>query len=577
MERLQQEVLTSELKQLWSIHAMGSELSIEASVPTGWHRSGSHNSRRNTQLQLGMREKDVGELPSLRNKDTRQAAMNTDVDSGQVDRDDKFVFISHTGRDRVKDLIAGPTFWFLTNVLKVSAFVDNRSIAAGKVVIEELAEAAQKCTHALIILSPNFRKRKYCVMELNTFMRRHQDEDGICVVPALWKRFDLDDFPDDVRGLAWIQHDPLDEADYITQTLWPNLARRLGCNQKIGQDPYLNEEYLLSYIDCHRSVPAPLVAFAKRHYRFRLPVVQRLLIPIIPLLKRRPLSSVGGGQDIPPQEPLIVGVMFSRCYMDDNEEWNDRIRRRRNHITSNLGYLVKHGRIVHGDIALTEQRVGFLGLGKAVVRLECEIELEDMNDGVKSALRSIRQLLVEAGTGENEMKDLLYGTAWKGSIEILLTARNAVFEKLWEATKIVGSKLRVCGRLVPFDLIPAFVVQGLPVDQCGTEHSDGHLLLSSIHDMCLLLPTSPTARGKLVAGGVPSMMWDTVEPKSLSRFLKVAKRISVGESLPSFEPSADSVLVENLVRGAVPTLTCLDDDESSCCTEARSSTRRSHR
>jgi len=93
-----------------------------------------------------------------------------------------YVFLSHTGRDGVKEDIARPTHWFLQNVLNIDAFLDDEDAIWSDGKMRALIEHAYRCTHALVILSPSFRQQRYCIMELNTFMSRSD----VHVMPALW-------------------------------------------------------------------------------------------------------------------------------------------------------------------------------------------------------------------------------------------------------------------------------------------------------------------------------------------------------------------------------------------------------
>jgi hypothetical protein len=136
---------------------------------------------------------------------------------------ESYVFISHTGKDNVKELIARPVHFFLEKVVKVKAFLDDGSIRAGTDKTEVLAAAAYRCTHALVVFSPSYRSRRFCVKELNTFMKRHSQRDGIRIIPTLWGVSDLNDYHADVSELAWVACTSTSIVDFLVQFLWPEL------------------------------------------------------------------------------------------------------------------------------------------------------------------------------------------------------------------------------------------------------------------------------------------------------------------------------------------------------------------
>jgi len=135
-----------------------------------------------------------------------------------------YIFLSHTGRDGVKEEIARPTYWFLTKILGVRAFLDDLSLLPGDKVTEALMPRAYECSHALVILSPKFRERKFCVRELNTFMARRRVNDGIRVLPALWLIENVDGYHSDVDDIIWIGNRGIKSCvKYLVEILWPAL------------------------------------------------------------------------------------------------------------------------------------------------------------------------------------------------------------------------------------------------------------------------------------------------------------------------------------------------------------------
>jgi WD40 repeat protein len=139
--------------------------------------------------------------------------------------EEPYVFISHTGKDNVKELVARPVHFFLEKVLKVKAFLDDGSVLAGTDTTEVLAANAYRCTHALVVFSPSYRTRRFCVKELNTFMKRRSKGDGIRIIPTLWGVSNLNDYHSDVSNLAWVACTSTYIVDFLVQTLWPELLK----------------------------------------------------------------------------------------------------------------------------------------------------------------------------------------------------------------------------------------------------------------------------------------------------------------------------------------------------------------
>jgi hypothetical protein len=177
-----------------------------------------------------------------------------------------YVFISQTGRGNVKELVARPVHFFLENVVQVEAFLDDRSIRAGMNTTEVLAAAAYRCTHALIVFSPFYRSRRFCVKELNTFMKRHRQGDGIRIIPTLWGVSDLNDYHSDVSDITWVACTSTYIVDFLVQTLWPEL---LNVFDRAALDKQVLEDHLCDYVEQMRGgrsvVPQELESFYARH------------------------------------------------------------------------------------------------------------------------------------------------------------------------------------------------------------------------------------------------------------------------------------------------------------------------
>lgn len=142
-----------------------------------------------------------------------------------------YIFISHTGRDDVKEKLARPTNWFL-QMLGKRTFFDDGGLQGGSKwgdpKVAAVAKPCFECTHALVILSPRFREQKYCVMELNTFMYRLQDEESFRFLPALWLLQDAKDYHSKVDNRVRIRNNTENPVEFMLHTLWPRILHELG-------------------------------------------------------------------------------------------------------------------------------------------------------------------------------------------------------------------------------------------------------------------------------------------------------------------------------------------------------------
>lgn len=199
---------------------------------------------------------------------TRPVGELAHEDVGDPERfmsDTDYVFLSHTGKDGVKDEIARPTYWFLTAVLGVQAFLDEQSPDWGSHITEAVGKAAYRCTHAVVILSPTFREREYCVLELNTFMRRWRNKDGIQVLPILHGIRDVKGYHAEVNNLIRKGSQAMQSgADCMVDDLWPALLRKLK-RPAMTKDQL--EELLAEYVDKnagHCQIPACIFSRTSR-------------------------------------------------------------------------------------------------------------------------------------------------------------------------------------------------------------------------------------------------------------------------------------------------------------------------
>ena len=87
-------------------------------------------------------------------------------------------------------------------------------------------QPAYQCTHALVIISPKYRTRQFCVQELNTFMKRRQMDPNFCVIPVLWRIDNVDGYHREVDELAWIVDRGHNTPEsFLLNVLWPKLLQ----------------------------------------------------------------------------------------------------------------------------------------------------------------------------------------------------------------------------------------------------------------------------------------------------------------------------------------------------------------
>lgn len=176
-----------------------------------------------------------------------------------------YVFLSHTGKDSVKDEIARPTHWFLTRICGVKAFLDDVDASPGIEKTLAMLEPAYRCTHAIVLLSDKYRSRKYCVQELNTFILRYRQEPRtkFRIIPALWRLENSQGYAEVLHELITIRVDSHSSASrFMIDTLWPKL---LGVLKQDIMDPEALQEHLVNYVQEHRgrkwAIPMCLESF----------------------------------------------------------------------------------------------------------------------------------------------------------------------------------------------------------------------------------------------------------------------------------------------------------------------------
>ena len=177
------------------------------------------------------------------------------------------VFLSHTSADDMKEKIARPTYWFLKNKLHINAFLDAEDCSPGEDKKRFVMSYAYRCTHALVIISPHFRSRPYCVMELNTFMTRYRKKDGLQIIPVLFGIDHLKEYHPAVRQLIWIRSgQEMNEAEYMAEVVWPQLCKKFPVRNAKKIDC---TQCLCEYVETTRGganeIPNVLVRFCEKN------------------------------------------------------------------------------------------------------------------------------------------------------------------------------------------------------------------------------------------------------------------------------------------------------------------------
>lgn len=149
-----------------------------------------------------------------------------------------YIFLSHTNRDSCKEWFARPTRWFLEHRLGVHAYLDEAdSHSTSADVLHNVMKPAYQCTHAAVILSPSYRKRKYCVGELNIFMERKKVDEDLHIIPFLWQIQDTSGYAPRLKSLVWKGQGLVEKAEFLVE-LWTVLTRSIGHGDLSDQDIY---------------------------------------------------------------------------------------------------------------------------------------------------------------------------------------------------------------------------------------------------------------------------------------------------------------------------------------------------
>lgn len=313
------------------------------------------------------------------------------------------IFISHPGFGEwgIKEELARPTYWFLTEKLGLKVFLDDEFSKDGSSrdkwgseLIDFLAKPAYWCTHALVLLTPGFRKRKACCKELNTFMHRHRNqrekkEPNIRVLVALWKMEDTTGYSGDVGRLVFVKYETQFVVYYMLNMLWPRLLESLRKPPISRQDL---QSHFLEYVGTHlnNKIPNDFITYLEEH--------------------REPwFLSPSSHPDI-----AVVGVSFSNAHVIGYDvEWNTKIWQRKRAIELILKRMESYGRVIEGNSpCLRMERDGFFG--RRIVTLECIVHFPSrLNRGhytvVEACVKALTQHLIEAGARESDVQRIIIG------------------------------------------------------------------------------------------------------------------------------------------------------------------------
>ena len=215
-----------------------------------------------------------------------------------------------------------------------------------------------------------------------------------------------------------------------------------------------------------------------------------------------------------------IGVDFDSEFDIKGLDWEQNVKARKRKIEKQLKQLIerfgnKETVVGHPEIEVSEIS------GRAIVQLECEFELR--NDlrtkdyaRVRELLRGVAKLLKDAGATHEELENIMIGTVWEGSLNILLDAPIRVLELLFAKIK-TGAPTMENASLV--DLFPAFSVNARSAAAVGkrlkAKYSElvlferAGLLLFKIESMAIMIPTSMANCAALVPGAGINLMGDS--------------------------------------------------------------------
>ena len=111
------------------------------------------------------------------------------------------------GRTESKNYLQGRLTGCFARLFRIGlvwkAFWMIQGAEVGRETTLAVMQPAHRCTHAVVILSPNFRKRRYPVMELNTFSDRAAAQPDFRLIPFLWNITDASEYSSSIDNRIW--------------------------------------------------------------------------------------------------------------------------------------------------------------------------------------------------------------------------------------------------------------------------------------------------------------------------------------------------------------------------------------
>ena len=172
-------------------------------------------------------------------------------------------------------------------------------------------------------------------MELNAFMYRSSNEGGQCkVLAARWQLENTQGYHKNLGKLIWRHVETDGFQHYLVELLGPELVKKFWHGEKLISKKDL-QRHLVTYVQWHSVCSRPV------HDDLRRYAIDHGL----PDKVTTDDDESGNESDRPVDDTrVMVGLAFSRQYMDDNREWNNAIWERRDEIEGCLRQLLINAR-----------------------------------------------------------------------------------------------------------------------------------------------------------------------------------------------------------------------------------------
>uniref|UniRef100_A0A7R9W9E9 NACHT domain-containing protein n=1 Tax=Pseudictyota dubia TaxID=2749911 RepID=A0A7R9W9E9_9STRA len=268
---------------------------------------------------------------------------------------------------------------------------------------------------------------------------------------------------------------------------------------------------------------------------------------------------------------LLVGVDFSTAFRDMDQDWAKNIVRQRKLIDAHLKDLLERSRRLTDEVdeprKVLVEYVDNHRRERALVTLKMDIDipsvgLDSLNRlKIQRCCQKIASLLRQAGVPDDELEQIMLGTLWQGSLNILLVAPSGVFVKLHSILLDGEKNIDLGDDEYLVSVRPAFVMKPTPTSlgrnlridvlrsiSGNAEAEKGELTKG---DSLFLVPTSPGASANILTGVVAllgekrerdwihllpfhykkiGMGWEAVEDEKGSAGVVEAMEASVGMS-----------------------------------------------